>query len=64
MNSNNRSTYDTYIEAIILLLIGVFIWITLAYLCLELYWIIDKVDKVYSILDTNRVNAEIEVGCQ
>ena len=53
MNSNNRSTYDTYIEAIVLLIIGVFIWFVLVYLYLELSGTTDEIHKMYSILDVN-----------
>lgn len=53
MNSNNRGSYGSHLEKLALIMLWLVIWLTIVYLTLVFFWTIDKIDKIYSILDTN-----------
>ena len=43
--------------------LGILFWILIVIAFFYLYGTIDKIDKIYSILDTEKVNTKIEVEC-
>lgn len=49
------------------LLIGIVSWISIVVLFIYSYayfsWLWNKIDRIYSILDTERVNVEIDTNC-
>jgi len=62
MNGIYDNSYET-MNKIIIYIIMFFIGVITTILIILLSGTIDKIDKIYSILDTDRVNTELEVDC-
>ena len=43
--------------------LGILFWILIVIAFFYIYGTIDKIDRIYSIMETDRVNMEIEVKC-